>query len=654
MKTLRILALTAITITMGCLVWIAWPEAHEAILRRHYSQLNASRTPNKLLRNPLLDGTTGGAAYEAALTALLAAQYRLTKEQEVLVASNTLLAEAERKEIPIARDAARKLVAAVSQRVALATSAVTIATAAAVRASHRAGTGGDGSTGASLEPQTLLVMFHDFAKPAEIDFVLKEHRLKVVSGVARLSLFVVQTTDQPPPQSTQDGKASRRLDPKTALDGVALAEATFLYARVQRLRECPIVEAATVNVPLRGTIVPPANIDTSTSWFTANNEPLVNSRFPQAWNFRKSIERKQNGEKVAVGVLDEGFLVKQDDLSPIERANCGRAVILHGTQVASIIGAHMADGHGMDGAAAPFVRVVGCACDAPVFDNASRMLDALLTQKPPVRIINVSMGYNWSNSPNADAKDNVKAQGLMIRKALKDHPEVVIISAAGNGCKHCREKAIWSSPFNWAALGPNDPEFPRLQNVIVVEALNARGDDLSTVSNIGGTLGAIGENVLAASGPATYARSFGTSAATPLVTATVAMMIAVNPNITVAEIMTNLGVGKSGRSNAAHLDAFDAVRRSDPTANADLADLDNDGRVDESDFEIFKRGFKEIRDHMFVDDLNEDNQKNANDTKFCRIDLNGDGLVTEADLQVMIDAWQGSKADLPTIQKLNQ
>jgi hypothetical protein len=647
MKTLRILAVTAIAITIGCVAWLAWPEAHEAILRRHYSQLNAPRTPPKLvpdpLLRPLLNGTIGGAAYEAALATLLAAQYRMTKEQEVLVASNTLLAEAERKEIPIARDAARKLVAAASQRVALATDAVKIATAVAARARNSAGTGGAGSPRAKLESQTLLVMFHDFAKPAEIDFVLKEHRLKVVSGVARLSLFVVQTTDQPPPQPTEDGKDE--------------IEATFLHARVLRLRESPLVEAATVNVPMSGTIVPP-NVDPN--WFTANDEPLVNSRFPQAWNFSKSIERKQNGEKVAIGVLDEGFLKEQADLS-IERANCGRAHKVHGTQVASIIGAPI-DGHGVDGAAAPFVRLVGCACDAPVFDNASRMLDTLLNQKPPVRIINVSMGYNWNNSGvvprySLTAQETVKAQGRMIRKAMKDHPDVVIISAAGNDCMgkpNCTEEAEWTSPFNWAALGPPELEFPQLQNVIVVEALNARGDSLSTLSNPGGTLGAIGENVLAAAGPTTYARSFGTSAATPLVAATVAMMMAVNPNITVAEIKANLGVDKSGRSNAAHLDAFDAVRRSDPTANADLADLDNDGRVDVSDFEIFKRGFKEIRDHMFVDDLNGDNQKNANDTKFCRIDLNGDGQVTEADLQVMIDAWQGAKSDLPTIQKLNQ
>jgi hypothetical protein len=658
MKTLRIFAVTAIAVTMGCLVWIAWPEAHEAILRCHYSQLNEPRKPleqvsDPLLR-PLLNGTTGDAAYGAALAALLAAQYHLTKEQEVLVASRTLLAEAEQKEIPIARDAARKLVAAASQRVDLAMGNVEIATTVAARARTSArSVGASPESQASLESKTLLVMFHDFAKPAEIDFVLKEHRLSVVSGVARLSLFVVQTTDQPPP-STPESPESK-----------AEVEATFLHARVQRLRESPLVEAATVNVPMSGTIVPPANIDTNmnTSWFTANDEPLVNSRFPQAWNFSKSIERKQNGAKVAVAVLDEGFLEQQADLL-IERANCGDASILHGTQVASIIGAHMADRHGMDGAAAPFVRVVGCACNAPVFDNVHRMLDILLSQQPPVRIINVSIGYNWSNrgvihpSSNPFAKPTVIAQGLMIRKALRDHPDVVIISAAGNDCKdtpNCTEQAMWTSPFNWAALGPPEPEFPQLQNVIVVEALSARGDGRWSRSNVGGTLAAIGENVLAAAGKAFYARSDGTSAATPLVTATVAMMMAVNPNITVAEIKKNLGASPpKPYHDAAHLDAFEAVRRSDPTANADLADLDNDGRVDVSDFEIFKRGFKEIRDHMFVDDLNGDNQKNANDTKFCRIDLDGDGQVTEADLQVMIDAWQGAKADLPTIQKLNQ
>ena len=170
---------------------------------------------------------------------------------------------------------------------------------------------------------------------------------------------------------------------------------------------------------------------------------------------------------------------------------------------------------------------------------------------------------------------------------MQAHPGVVLVSSAGNDCitrSPCSDPAIWSSPFNWAALGPGTQS----PNIVVVEALTPNENHLP-LSNFSSMIGAIGEGNLTLfdnnTPPGPMAPS--TSAAAPLVTATVALMFEVNPNLSIADVRKNLGPFGNGH----HLDAFAAVRASSTTPKKDLADLNGDGNVDMQDFILFKAAF---------------------------------------------------------------
>jgi hypothetical protein len=47
----------------------------------------------------------------------------------------------------------------------------------------------------------------------------------------------------------------------------------------------------------------------------------------------------------------------------------------------------------------------------------------------------------------------------------------------------------------------------------------------------------------------------------------------------------------------------------------------------------------------FTEDLNDDNVMDANDAKFCRMDLDGNGTVDENDLEVLLDGWTTPNVD---------
>ena len=255
---------------------------------------------------------------------------------------------------------------------------------------------------------------------------------------------------------------------------------------------------------------------------------------------------------IDVGILDAGFLRGQDIPNLTLLAQCGNPVRSHGTAVAGVIAV-----------AAPNVRMFGCAPDPPVFDEtnlthdeiqlrSTRMLfddvvaglEGLLERRPAV--INVSVGYNWANRGHSPAASEevraiVETHGRAVRKLLRRHPHTLIVSSAGNDCRDrvdCQEPAVWTSPVNWAALGPSSPDDPASPNVVVVEALDEAGNRL-VMSNVGGTVRAVGENVVTRIDrePAYFS---GTSAAAAQISAKVVRMLAARPDLTVAEIQAML------------------------------------------------------------------------------------------------------------------
>jgi hypothetical protein len=516
-----------------------------------------------------------------------------------------------------------------------------------------------------IERNTILVMFREGTSARDIKGVLKRHRLVARSGVPRIRFFVCQTDDS-------DRKATDAQ------------EATRLRAIAASLEknERQWVEMAEVNAVLGKTTIPRPNAPVPRNWFAtapAAEDPFVLSGFPQAWNFNDAVRRR--GTRVSVGVLDVGFLsasrTARRDLD-VSRVGPGTGVDDHGHLVAGIIGAQFDNQLIADGGS-PFAEIHGCAPSAPppgrVFGatpedrefnrlgvTVGDLIDCLdILAAVPVRVINASVGYNWrehhrirpaQQPPTARslrAQTMVTRHGTMVRRMLDDlRGNIVVVSAAGNDSG---DPAKWGSPFNWAALDASEPP---ATNVIVVEALDATGAAPLGKSSRGGTIAAVGVNIpsVSANRLREEIHAFcegGTSCAAPLVTATVAQMLAVNPALSVADIKRNLGVSLPANP----LNAFAAVQASARRPDSDLADYDRDNDVDLDDFDRFKRDLQAFdegrRTGIFRIDLNGDDVRDANDARFCRSDFDGQNGINGDDLNVMIRAWTDRSVDPSTL-----
>jgi Subtilase family len=456
-----------------------------------------------------------------------------------------------------------------------------------------------------IEARTLLLLFHKTATPAQIAGVLLKHRLNVLSSVPDISFFVVDVAD--------GGGGGDEI-------GSPELESSLLWARIRELeQEESGLQTAVVNLPLHGMTIP------SQPQWAAGNPSLVLSRFPQAWNFEKAIDRRNH--IVDVGVVDEGF-ANADAQTPVTDLpmtfppGCFGGGSSHGTQVAGVAGATWGNAMGTDGAA-PHVNLVGCV--APTAADMAGTLNTLFTNASTVRVINASLGYNW-NGPTTTAMQDVAAgHGAIVRAAMQNHSDVMLVSSAGNDCDNrpnCADPATFASPFNWAALGPS-ADLPPSENIIVVQALDSNMTRLP-LSNVSPMIGAIGEGLQTVFGSGSFGvMGSSTSAATPLVTATVAMMLELETGLSISDIKTNLGI-PGGK-----LDAFKALLASSRTPDKDLADRTGDGNVDLQDFAIFKASF----------------HRPAADQNFDQCDFDGDGDVDLDDLKVMMRAWTDGNVD---------
>ncbi len=619
--------------------------ADDGTLRDAFPALGSrNRGPALYVADPYMPPSqAGNAAHQTALDRLSDAQYELAKRQEELAV------QTDTQPVIVSHidsDRARR-------RVQEAQAAVIRAEEELIRVRPN---GEPAEAEKMLQSDTILLLFRGQPSVSTVRAVLAKHRLVVRSGIAEIALFVVE------------------LPPATHL--TAAGEATRLRAVIRRLSEEKgnIIEVAVPNVALEANVVPPPTRPALESWF-GGEHPLVASHFPEAWNFSAAI--RSGARKTRVGVLDVGFLPAHDDLEVVP-APCGTPPEdSHGTAVAGVIAARFGDGKGVDGAAANFAEIVTCSPDEPVvhcdrkgeqcdlkrrrllFDGFLAGLQLLL--EADIRVINASIGYNWPNRidplESVEAQQIVEGHGKCTRKLLAQFSNAVVVAAAGNHCqpqenRRCRQPTKWTSPFTWAALGDDSDESPASKNVIIVEALDQRADSNRIDFSNEGMIGAAAVNI-----PTTIPNNAyrycegGTSCAAPVVTATIAMMLAYQPELSVDKIKQNLGIRSDG-NGAVKLNAFEAIKACSPEAAFDLANLNGDHAVDMKDFDQFNAEYTEIHSVRPVPtlDQNRDGQCDGNDRWFCRIDLDGNGVIDSKDLDVMIRAWTGPPVDPETLR----
>jgi hypothetical protein len=166
---------------------------------------------------------------------------------------------------------------------------------------------------------------------------------------------------------------------------------------------------------------------------------------------------------------------------------------------------------------------------------------------------------------------------------------------------------------------------------------------------------------------ARYAVCEGTSQAAPHVTALAAILMELAPTKTpaeIAELIRVAGVPHPDGAVAPRVDALEAVLKAQPEALILLADLNNDGIVDEDDLATYRR-HREAMTTVFMStlgsyflDLNDNGEIEDNEHWWPRIDLNGSGLANlrpgddtprclggqpASDLDVIRKAWRGDE-----------
>lgn len=260
---------------------------------------------------------------------------------------------------------------------------------------------------------------------------------------------------------------------------------------------------------------------------------------------------------VNVGVMDSGIQVDHEDLidnmwvntnetagdgidndgngyiDDIYGWNCGDSdgdvsyTSNHGVHVAGIVSAVTDNSKGV----ASIARNAKIA-SIKIFDsngksNLAYIIDGInYAKKNNINIINCSFGgKDWgSKSVNT------------IKSAMESVPDMFFVIAAGNIATNTPQ-----ADNDKTAIYPSQLT-KDLDNVISV-ANTTSSDELSSTSHYGATsvdIGAPGTSIYSTIPTSSYGTMTGTSMATPMVTSTVAVMRAVNPDITSKEIKEKL------------------------------------------------------------------------------------------------------------------
>ncbi|MBD0370862.1 MAG: S8 family serine peptidase [Pyrinomonadaceae bacterium] len=336
-------------------------------------------------------------------------------------------------------------------------------------------------------------------------------------------------------------------------------------AVVNEYRALPDVEYVepnyTINLdPEPKGVVPPSYLDSATN---GPNDPM----FGDQWSLENTgqrggqtkadisalaaWEKTKGSDKVVVAVLDSGVdythpdLIKNmwvrppnmsrysdDQLGTVDDAHGFNAVNNtgdpmddngHGTHCAGIIGAEGDNNQGIAGVnwkveimPLKFMNANGSGTTADAIKAINYVIDRKRAGVP-VRVINASWGSTAKSKALEDA----------IRKAGEEG--ILFVAAAGNSSADSDRSPHYPAGYN-------------LPNVIAVAALN-RNDDLASFSNYGAKsvhIAAPGAEILSTWLNGAFEEHSGTSMATPEVVGVAALVLSLDPDISVKDLRQRL------------------------------------------------------------------------------------------------------------------
>lgn len=491
---------------------------------------------------------------------------------------------------------------------------------------------------------------------------------------------------------------------------------------VEMARASEAVDVATLDVVLSNTLQPRPNGGQPLDWDwqqipEGGNWGLERIRMPQAWNLKPALD-KLGTANVVTGILDSQFDTGHTDLDYASSLVLG-ANGAHGTHVGGTIAATWND-TGIDGLN-PFAAL---SLAIPPFTNAPTILgtttswgqtwlswlDQMMLLEPEMRALNISQGYNWgvfgiNSDANLTAQALASGQGQILHQLIEYHaalgPVPLIFTSAGNDSDDGfgEMQAFYASAMCNAALEHGNG------HIMVVEAVYdtpgsspgecARAD----FSNPGGHLSAPGVGILSTTTGSDYDTLSGTSQAAPFLTGLAGYLLAVDGQLSHAELrelLTANSLPVSGNA-AQRIDAFasvidiDRIRQNQRVLRL-LADIDDgsedgnsrvledgtvvtdedldqdggvgDGQINMADFRRWRDWLLQVEDepglaldggltHPKKDPNGNGSVESASvENVYPRGDFNGDGFLDRKNERYLPGAIQAPATDLAVLQHL--
>ncbi len=591
---------------------------------------------------------------------------------------------------------------------------------------YSAATDAEDSVGVRLNRRQLIVQLKPDVSPDNIEALAGtldgKYGAKIVNAIPEIGVIVVSVADefsadmQIPAQISSQVTNAQIPSVKSVLSLGDFRKKLLEEPEILLAAPNTLIGVSRIPAPTNGKGRDRGGAVHHWDWKTGVGSPASQKRdgnwglkfmnFPSAWNFRDAI--KKVGQPPLIGILDSGF-ASHDDVNFKHSPTTTRKRSDHGMHVAGTVFGTWDDGDGIDGCveipsanglvatmdSIPFANVNSPAISLIITDVMSNVVKFIIEHggteaanfKDGVKVINLSLGYNWVQNEQRDPNNDLDIQaivsdhGRLMRTIaeLAFERNIIIVSAAGNdsrpGVLPSPILAHWGSPFNWAALHQGDFDTPA-RNIVVVEAIDRPLADgtisNADFSNVTGCISAPGVNILSTvshqdpfvpqptADSKTLAVFSGTSMAAPHITGLVGLMYAYNPELSAEQVLKILDVWDNNRpatqSPAPTVNAFDALVACKATSLNDLSDLNSDGAVNMSDFLIFRSHLKSIEAGDSTVDANGDGQKTNEENNFPRADLNGDGRLdrtskrmiqgqSRTDLEVMKSVWQDQTVD---------